>query len=98
VHAPKVAQVLQQIARKPTRDALRGIMANAGSAGLLDGDPDAMTDKFLGLLSGDLMTGLLLQAVDRPAAGEIARWAREATLALLNLYPEPGQDRPVTSR
>src|SRR5947199_8178535 len=61
VHAPKVAQALDTIARKPTRDALRAIMANAGSAGLFVGDPDAMTQKFLGLLWGDLMTGLLLQ-------------------------------------
>ena len=90
VHAPKVAQALESIARKPTRDALRAIMANAKSAGLLVGDPDAMTEKFLGLLSGDLMTGLLLQVADRPSAAEIARRAREAATALLHLYPEPG--------
>ena len=77
VHAPKVAQALESIARKPTRDALRAIMANAKSAGLLVGDPDAMTEKFLGLLSGELMTGLLLQVADRPSAAEIARRARE---------------------
>ena len=90
VHAPKVAQALELIARKPTRDALRAIMANAKSAGLLVGDPDAMTEKFLGLLSGELMTGLLLQVADRPSAAEIARRAREAATALLHLYPEPG--------
>ena len=90
VHAPKVAQALESIARKPTRDALRAIMANAKSAGLLVGDPDAMTEKFLGLLSGDLMTGLLLQVADRPSAAEIARRARDATTAFLHLYPEPG--------
>ena len=39
VHAPKVAQALDTIARKPTRDALRAIMANAKSAGLVVGDP-----------------------------------------------------------
>ena len=39
VHAPKVAQALDSIARKPTRDALRAIMANAKSAGLVVGDP-----------------------------------------------------------
>jgi AcrR family transcriptional regulator len=90
VHAPKVAQALESIARKPTRDALRKIMANAKSAGLLGGDPIAMTEHFLGLLWGDLMTGLLLQAADRPSAAEIARRAREAVAALLHLYPEPG--------
>ena len=93
VHAPKVAQALDSIARKPTRDALRAIMANARSAGLLVGDPDAMTEKFSGLLWGDLMTGLLLQVADRPSAAEIARRARDATMAFLQIYPEPGQDR-----
>src|SRR5436305_3863249 len=90
VHAPKVAQALDSIARKPTRDALRAIMANASSAGLVVGDPDAMTEKFLGLLWGDLMTSLLLQAVNRPSAAEMARRAREAATAFLHLYPEPG--------
>jgi AcrR family transcriptional regulator len=95
IHAPKVAQALDSIARKPTRESLRVVMANAASAGLFSGDPDAMTEKFLGLLWGDLMTGLLLQAAARPNAGEIARRAQEATMALLQLYPEPGQDQPV---
>src|SRR5207302_10434613 len=88
--APKLAQALESVARKPTRDSLRAIMANAKSAGLFLGDPDATTEKFLGLLLGDLMTGLLLQVTNRPSAGEIARRAREATMAVLHLYPEPG--------
>ncbi len=91
VHAPKVAQALDSIARKPTRDSLRAIMANARSTELFVGDPDAMTEKFLGLLWGDLMTGLLLRVADRPGAGEIARRASEATEALLHLFPEPGR-------
>jgi AcrR family transcriptional regulator len=90
VHAPKVAQALDSIARKPTRDSLRAIMANARAAGLFLGDPDAMTEKFLGLLWGDLMNSLLLQVADRPSAGEIARRAREAATAILHLYPESG--------
>ena len=90
VHAPKVAQALESIARKPTRDSLRVIMANAKSAGLFGGDPDAMIEQFLGLLWGDLMTGLLLQVANRPSAGEIARRAREAVIAFLHLHPEPG--------
>jgi len=89
VRAPKVAQALNSMARKPTRDSLRTILANARSAGLLLGDPDAMTEKFLGLLWGDLMTGLLLQVADRPGPGEIARRASEATAALLHLFPKP---------
>ena len=100
VHAPKVAQALESIARKPTRDALHAIMANARSAGLLVGDPDAMTEKFLGLLSGDLMTGLLLQVANRPSANEIARRARDTTAAFLQIYPERmprGDDAPKSS-
>lgn len=89
VHAPKVAQALESIARKPTRDSLRIIMENAKSAGLFRGDPDAMTEQFLGLLSGDLMTGLLLQATKRPSTGEIAQRASEATIAVLQLFPVP---------
>jgi AcrR family transcriptional regulator len=90
VHAPKVAQALEIIARKPTRDALRAIMANARSARLLAGDPDAMAEKFSGLLWGDLMTGLLLQVTNRPGTAEIARRARDTTTAFLQIYPEPG--------
>ena len=90
VHAPKVAQALESIARKPTRDALQVILANAVAAGLLAGDPEAMAEKFLGLLWGDLMTGLLLQAVNRPGAAEIARRAQDAATALLQIYPQPG--------
>jgi hypothetical protein len=48
-----------------------------------------MTEKFLGLLWGDLMTGLLLRVADRPGPGEIARRASEATAALLHLFPKP---------
>lgn len=89
-HAPKVAQALESIARKPTRDALREIMANAISAKLFAGDPDAMAEKFAGLLWGDLMTDLMLHVADRPSAGEIARRARDAASGLLMIYPQPG--------
>ena len=85
-----LAQALESIARKPIRDSLRVIMAKAKSAGLFLGDSDAMTERFLGLLWGDLMIALLLQAVNRPSTGEITRRAREATTALLQLYPELG--------
>jgi AcrR family transcriptional regulator len=90
VHAPKVAQALESLARKPTRDSLRVIMASAKSAGLVSGDPDTMTDRWLGLLSGDLMTSLLLQTANRPTASEIARRADDATKAFLQLYPPSG--------
>jgi len=91
VRAPEIAQALESLARKPTRDALQEIMANARSAGLVLGDPSGMTEQFLGLLWGDLMTGLLLQAVNRPSASAIARRASDATAAFLKVHPEPGQ-------
>jgi AcrR family transcriptional regulator len=90
VHAPKVAEALETAARKPTRDALRAIMAKAKSAGHLAGNPDAMSEKFMGLLWGDLMTGLLLQVSERPTTAEIVRRARDTTAAFLQIYPEPG--------
>jgi hypothetical protein len=52
-----------------------------------------MTEKFLGLLWGDLMTGLLLQVADRPSVAEIARRARDTTVAFMQIYPQPGQGR-----
>jgi len=89
VNAPKVAHALDSIARKPTRDSLRTLMANARSTDLLAGEPEAMAQAFLGLLWGDLMTGLLLQAINRPSSSDIARRASEASTAFLKLYPQP---------
>ncbi|MHC4042401.1 TetR/AcrR family transcriptional regulator [Bradyrhizobium sp. 23AC] len=86
VNAPKVAQTLEAAARRPIREALRTILANAASAGLLAGEPEAMTDTFLGLLWGDLMTGLLLQTTDRPSTADIARRASKATAGLIELH------------
>jgi AcrR family transcriptional regulator len=86
VNAPKVAQTLETMARKPIREALRTIMANAVSAGLLTGGPEAMTDIFLGVLWGDLMTGLLLQTIDRPSTADIARRAGEASTVLIERH------------
>lgn len=86
VNAPKVAQTLESAARKPIREALRTILANAASAGLVAGDPEAMADTFLGLLWGDLMTGLMLQTTDRPSAVNIETRASKATAGLIELH------------
>jgi AcrR family transcriptional regulator len=94
VRAPEVAQILDSTARKVTRAVLTEIMTKARSSGLLDGDPATMTEQFTGLLRGDLTLGLLLRVIDRPSAREIARRARDATAAFLNLYPEPEGARP----
>jgi len=94
VRAPEVAQILDSAARKVTRAALTEIMTKARSSRLLAGDPVKMAEQFDGLLRGDLILGLLLRVIDRPSANEIARRARDATAAFLNLYPEPNGAKP----
>jgi len=90
VRAPEVAQALNSIGVETSRTALREIMKQAQSAGLLDGDVAEMAEQFSGLLWGSLMTRLLLRVTDRPAPREIARRARDATAAFLQLHPQPG--------
>jgi AcrR family transcriptional regulator len=87
VRAPEVARVLDTIGSETIRAALRQIMTRARSAGLLGGEPVEMAEHFSGLLWGNLMTGLLLRVAERPSEREIARRARAATAALLQLYP-----------
>ena len=90
VRTPEVAQTLDSAAREITRAALTQIMTKARTSGLLDGNPVKMAEQFAGLLlRGDLILGLLFRVIDRPSAGDIARRARDATGALLNLHPEP---------
>jgi hypothetical protein len=64
-------------------------MTRARSAGLLSGHPAEMAEHFAGLLWGNLMLSLLLRVAERPNPREIARRARDATAAFLQLYPQP---------
>jgi hypothetical protein len=48
-----------------------------------------MAEHFAGLLWGNLMLSLLLRVAERPNPREIARRARDATAAFLQLYPQP---------
>jgi AcrR family transcriptional regulator len=89
VGAPEVARTLDAIGSETGRAALRELMEKARSAGFLGGDPAGMAEHFSGLLWGTLMTSLLLRVADRPSPREIARRARDATVALLRLYPPP---------
>ncbi len=89
VRAPEVARALDSIGGEASRVALRGIMIQAQSAGLLGGPPAEMAEQFAGLLWGNLMIGLLLRVTGRPSPREIARRARDATAAFLQLYPQP---------
>ena len=87
VRAPEVARTLDSIGRETSRAALRKIMAQARSAGVVDGQPAEMVQRFAGLLWGDLMVSLLLRVANRPSPDEITRRARDATVAFLKLYP-----------
>ncbi|MDB5611759.1 MAG: TetR/AcrR family transcriptional regulator [Bradyrhizobium sp.] len=89
VRAPEVAQVLNERGVEASRAALREIMTEARSAGLLGGRPIEMAEHFAGLLWGNQMLVLLLHIADQPSAREIARRAEAATAAFLRLYPQP---------
>jgi AcrR family transcriptional regulator len=88
VRAPTVARALDAIGGEASRTALRTIMTQARSAGLLSGPPDKMAGQFFGLLWGNLMVGLLLRVVDRPQPRDIEQRANDATVALLQLYSD----------
>jgi len=89
VQAPEVAQTLDSVGRETSRAALRDIMTQARTAGLIDGRPADLAEQFAGLLWRDLMIGLLLGVVERPNARAIEARARDATAAFLRLHPEP---------
>lgn len=89
IRSPEVAQALDSIAGETSRAALRELMARARTFGLVSGRPVEMAERFSGLLWGNLMVGLLLRIVERPSPREVARRARDATAAFLQLYPQP---------
>jgi AcrR family transcriptional regulator len=100
VQAPEVARGLNSIGREASRAALRKIMAQAQASGLLTGRPAELTEQFAGLLWGQLMVSLLLGVAERPNPREIARRARDAAAAFLQLHPLPndGQTGSYRSR
>ena len=89
VQAPEVARALDSIGREAGRAALRKIMAEAQASGLLTGRPAELTAQFAGLLWRDLLVSLLLGVAKRPNSREIARRARDAAAAFLQLHPVP---------
>jgi AcrR family transcriptional regulator len=89
VHAPDVARALDSIGRETSRAALRDIMAQAQTSGLLNGRPAELADQFGGLLLGDLLVRLLLGVVNRPSPSAIRECARDAAAAFLQLHPPP---------
>ncbi len=87
VQAPEVARAVNSIGRETSRAALRKIMAEAQTSGLLSGRPAELAEQFAGLLWGQLMVSLLLGVAERPNPREIAKRARNATAAFLQLHP-----------
>jgi AcrR family transcriptional regulator len=88
---PRVARALDTIGRETSRAALREMLTQARSSGLLDGDSSEMAEQFAGLLWGNLIVSLLLCVADPPSAREIKRRARNATAAFLQLNPRPAK-------
>jgi hypothetical protein len=70
-------------------------MDGAEASGLLTGRPSELAKQFAGLLWRDLQVNLLLGVAERPGPREIARRARDATAAFLQLHPLPN-DAPAT--
>jgi AcrR family transcriptional regulator len=89
VHSPEVAEALDSIGRETSRVALRDIVARAQASGLLDGRPAELADQFGSLLLGDLMISLLLGVAKRPSSRAIAKRARDAAAAFLQLHAPP---------
>lgn len=87
VHAPEVARALDSIGRETVRAAVRKIMAEAAACGLLQGRPAELSERFGALLWGDLTVALLLGVAQQPKPREIARRARDAADAFLQLHP-----------
>jgi AcrR family transcriptional regulator len=94
----EVAQALEVYGRKASRLALREILEQAQSAGLLNGaDPDRMAAQFMALLWEDLMVGLMLGVAGRPGPGEVRRRSREAAEAFLRLHPQRDDAAPLSA-
>jgi AcrR family transcriptional regulator len=88
--APEVAQALEALGRASARRQVAAVLDKARARGLLVGDPAEMAARFLALLWGDLMIGLLLRLTDPPGPEDAARRARDAASALLRLQPAKG--------
>jgi hypothetical protein len=76
-----------------SRAALRKIMSEALSAGLLSGRPAELAEQFAGLLWRDLMVSLLLGVAGAPTPHEIAKRASDAAAAFLQLHRPPNDSR-----
>ena len=90
--APEIAHAIDSKGRETSRTALKEILTQARSSGLLDGSLEEMAEQFFALLWGNLFTNLLLGLADPPSAIQVRRRARSATAAFLRLHSFP--DKP----
>jgi AcrR family transcriptional regulator len=89
VNSPEVGQTLDSIGRETSRVALRQIMTQALTSGLLHGRAPELAEQFGALLWGNLMISLLLGVAERPTSRDVVARARAATVAFLQLNPLP---------
>jgi AcrR family transcriptional regulator len=87
--SPEVAHVLDENGRTANRTALVAFLTRAHADRLIAGaTPDLMASQFLSLLFGDVLLRLTMRVIETPSARDVARRARAATVALLDLYPD----------
>lgn len=89
---PEIAHMLDSIGRAQSRATCGELMAQAQAAGIISGDRNEMVERFLALLWGDLMIGLLMRVTSRPQLRELESRARNATVVFLQLYPTPNNN------
>lgn len=84
--ANSVGKILDRAGREPNRRALVALMTRAREAGLLNGEPQTMSQQFFNLAAGDTLVRLMLGAIPPPKAAQIRRRAEAAADAILKLY------------
>lgn len=77
--------------------ALRAILSQAESRGLVEGSTEEMAEQFSALLWGSLLVNLLLQIAEPPTLEESLRRARAAATAFMRLHPQPNMTCPRLS-
>jgi AcrR family transcriptional regulator len=89
--SPEVGRALSTYGREAILHMLGDFVQKAQAARFLGkGDPSAIARRFLSLLWGNTMVGLLLRSEEAPGRDAARRRAREAVAALLCLFPPPG--------
>jgi AcrR family transcriptional regulator len=88
--SPEVGRALSTFGKEAIIRVLGEFVRQAQAARFLGkGDPSTIARRFMSLLWGDTMLGLLLRAEDAPGREVAQRRSREAVAALLRLFPPP---------